>query len=90
MSQHCYDDEGHFLGCALPADTKLIAAGWEKRFLADTRMAKEAVENYGQLGFEVKLAPIKTETLDEECSGCKKLLDRFRMVYTRKSSVLET
>jgi hypothetical protein len=84
MKQICYDDTGSFLGCTLPGNPDLIAEGWERRFIADPRMAAEAVETYTELGFEVKLEPVKTDGLQEECSGCKGLLERFNMVYTRK------
>jgi len=77
-------DDGGFLGCALPEDASLLKQGWEKRFMADSRMAREAVETYGALGYEVKLEPLNEAAMKDECSGCKAILRQFSVVYTRK------
>jgi len=37
----------------LQADPALVAQGWERRFTADAQRAKEAMELYEQLGYEV-------------------------------------
>jgi len=76
--------DGGFIGCALPADASLLEQGWEKRFMADSRMAREAVETYGALGYEVKLEPLSEDAMRDECSGCKAILRQFSIVYTRK------
>jgi hypothetical protein len=75
---------GDFLGCTLPPDAKMTAEGWERRFIADARMARDAVDTYTQLGYEVRLEPIDTDGLKDECSGCKALFKQFSAVYTRK------
>lgn len=75
-----------YLGCTLPPDPKLLAKGWERRFIADPRMAREAVDSYGELGYEVRLEPISLDGLKDECSGCKAMLQRFSAVYTRKKA----
>lgn len=75
---------GDFFGCVIPPDAKLLADGWERRFIADARMAKDASETYRDLGYEVRLEAVPAEALKEECSGCKVLFAQFRAVYTRK------
>ncbi len=72
--------------CGLPPDPRLVAEGWERRFIADDRMARDAVETYGQLGYEVRLEPFDLGALGEECAGCRDLLKRFKMVYVRKQA----
>ncbi len=84
LNQQCAKNSGSALGCALPADSTLSAQGWEKRFLADARMAKEAVQTYSELGYEVRLEPLREDEMKDECSGCKSLLKHFKTVYTRK------
>ncbi|MCC7431219.1 hypothetical protein IT568_10275 [bacterium] len=71
-------------GCKTPPNQKLIAEGWELRYLADARMCREAVDTYTQLGYEVVLEAFQTDLLREECSGCKSSLEQFKVVYTRK------
>ncbi len=77
-------DKIDFLGCSLPPDPRLTAQGWERRYIADKRMAKEALDTYGELGYEVRLEPISTDGLKDECEGCLALLRHFKMVYTRR------
>lgn len=63
----------------------LIAAGWERRFIADARQAKEAIELYTQLGFEVLAEPVETSEMGEDCEDCRVLvLLQFKTIYTRK------
>ncbi len=81
---NCPSRNSDFLGCTAPPDPALIENGWELRFIADARMAREAVHNYGELGFEVKLEPLAVKELRDECSACKSMLEQFRAVYTRK------
>lgn len=80
----CQKEEDHFLGCTLPPDPDLLAAGWERRFIADDRMARDAVDTYTELGYDVKLQPLSPEGFKEECSDCQAVLAKFSMVYTRK------
>ncbi|MCG8607933.1 hypothetical protein MJD09_23475 [bacterium] len=80
----CPSSESNFGGCAAPPNPKLIAEGWERRFVADARMALDAKETYLQLGYEVKLESLATSYLKDECSGCHILLKDFSVVYTRK------
>lgn len=71
-------------GCTCKAEAQLTADGWERRYVADLRAAKEAEENYRQLGFEVKLVPPDPESLRDECSDCKVVIGDYRIVFTRR------
>lgn len=82
--ENCGNQNGTLLGCTIPADARLINQGWERRFIADNRMARDAVDSYRELGYEVRLEPVDAEQLKDECSGCKALFSRFKAVYTRK------
>lgn len=84
MNKNYQSNKENFLRCLLHPDPKLLAEGWEQRFIADARMARDAVETYNELGYEVKLESVSTEGLRNECSGCKILLEKFNVVYTRK------
>lgn len=85
LNDSCQSDGA--LGCILPPDAKLLAAGWERRFIADPRMTRDAVDTYSDLGYEVKLQPLNTDRVLDQCSGCKAMLESFNEVYTRKRSV---
>ncbi len=71
-------------GCTCKDEAKILAEGWERRYVADPRAAKEAEENYAQLGFDVLLVPPDPESLKEECSGCKVVVGDYRIVFTRR------
>jgi hypothetical protein len=63
----------------------LVAAGWERRFIADARQAKEAMELYSQLGFEVLAEPVQAAEMGQDCEDCQVLvLLQFKTIYTRK------
>jgi hypothetical protein len=69
----------------LQADPDRIAAGWERRFIADPQRAQEAIELYTEMGFEVCADPVKPDELGEECEDCQLLAQlRFRTIYTRR------
>lgn len=84
MNTRCQSDSGNYLGCTLPPDPELLAEGWERRFIADARMAREALETYSELGYEVRLEPVDAEALRDECSGCTALFSQFCAIYTKK------
>ncbi len=77
------DDKTVLSGCT-QSDESLVAEGWERRYLADPRMAREAEENYSILGYEVKLQPLETAGIPEQCEGCSAVLQKFVVVYTKK------
>ncbi len=81
---NCQVDHSHVPGCVSPSDPELIAAGWERRFIADDKRAQDALEMYEELGHEVRIEPIVLEELQEECHGCLMILKQLKAVYTRK------
>jgi len=83
-SGRAFEQDLEALGCSLPPDAELLAEGWEYRFLADPRMAAEAVATYRELGYEVRLEPFEVAAAPDECSGCRLLLQQFKRVYVRK------
>jgi hypothetical protein len=63
----------------------LEAQGWQRCFVADEPRLSEAVAAYRELGFDVRLVPVSAG--DGPCSECMKAApDRFRLIYTRRSS----
>ena len=82
MNSNCATENN--FGCLSPPDAKLIAEGWERRFIADANRAVYAMGMYEELGHEVRIEPINLEQLKEECSECLVILKQLRAVYTRK------
>lgn len=69
----------------LEPDPELVVAGWERRFTADGRRAREMVTLYSELGYEVHLEPVKADDFEDECEQCTLLaLLEFVTIYTRK------
>jgi hypothetical protein len=72
----------------LQRNTLLIAQGWERRFTADEQRAKEAMELYSELGYEVRAEPVLPEELQDDCQDCKTVVSFYvQTVYTRKKLV---
>ncbi|UCF40185.1 MAG: hypothetical protein JSW43_10645 [Gemmatimonadota bacterium] len=70
---------------ALEGDPQRLADGWERRFIADGERAKEAMELYAELGYEVCADPLRPEDMADDCEDCKLLmLLQFKTIYTRK------
>lgn len=68
-----------------PPDPKLVAQGWERRFMADPTQAEEAERLYTELGFEVRTESIKPFELSELCGSCGLATCRAYMtIYTRR------
>ena len=68
-------------------DPALIADGWERRFMTDAHRAREAMELYEELGYEVRAEPIKAEELSDECEDCQLFVAlQFKTIYTRKKA----
>ena len=84
IDKSCENVGGDFIGCTLPPDPELAAKGWELRFIADARMARDAMDTYQDVGYEVKLVALTGDSLKDECSGCKAIFQQFKAVYTRK------
>ena len=69
----------------LSANADLLAQGWERRFIADGLRAREMVDLYTELGFEVHLEPIDRQQFSEGCEECALVaLLKFVTLYTRK------
>lgn len=71
----------------LQPNSSLLAQGWERRFTADEQRAKEAMELYTQLGYEVRAEPVLPEELQDDCQECKTVVSYyFQTIYTRKKT----
>lgn len=71
----------------LQADPVLVAEGWERRFTADEQRAKEAIELYEKLGYEVRAEPVRPEELNDDCGDCRTVVAfHFLAIYTRRKS----
>ncbi len=84
MNPTCQTDDCNTPSCIAPPDPKLVAEGWERRFIADAKRAQDAVEMYGEMGHEVRLEPVNATGLSEACNGCLTAFAQFRVVYTRR------
>ena len=78
-------EERHFSDLDLLPDPDLVAQGWQRRFMADPVRAKESIDLYQSLGFEVRTEPIKPSELGEECADCQLVVCfSYVTIYTRK------
>ena len=69
----------------LAPDPERLAQGWERRFVADGARAKEMIQLYEELGFEVVSDPVTPEQLDDDCADCALLAAlKFQTIYTRR------
>jgi len=73
-------------------EDELIAAGWERRFIACEPRLSEMIEMYKEIGFEVHLESLPSkEEMQSGCdeSGCTACFDvdpdRYRIIFTRKT-----
>ncbi len=82
----CQADHSNVSGCVAPPDPKLIAEGWERRFIADAKRAQDAVEMYEALAQEVRVEAIMPADIKAECQGCWLVLSQLRAIYTRKKA----
>ena len=65
-------------------DPLLVSQGWQRRFMADGLRAREAMDLYRELGYEVRAEPVRTEEVADECGDCQLLMAlRFTTIYTR-------
>ncbi len=69
----------------IPGNTALEAAGWERRYLADPDRAREAVELYTSLGYEVRAEKLEPSSFGPQCGDCSQVVCRsYVLIYTRK------
>ncbi len=66
-------------------DPELIAQGWERRFMTDQVRAKESIELYESMGYEVLTEPVRPAELRDECIDCKVVVYfSYVTIYVRK------
>jgi hypothetical protein len=69
---------------SLTPEEKLIKEGWEKQATYDDPRLSEMVEMYAEIGFEVRLEPINTDS-EIGCTSCIQLKpDLFKTIFTRR------
>jgi hypothetical protein len=69
----------------LEGDPARLADGWERRFIADAQRAREAMELYERLGYEVCADPVTADEVGEDCVDCQLLAAlQFKVIYTRR------
>ncbi len=69
----------------LEGDPELLAAGWQRRFIADGPRAQEALQLYRDLGFEVLAEPVSPDEMQDDCEDCQLLMAmQFKTIYTRR------
>jgi hypothetical protein len=69
----------------IPANPELTAAGWTRRYLADPIRAKEAIELYSSLGYEVRAEKLTPQDFGVNCDGCPAVVcEAYVMIYTRR------
>lgn len=69
----------------VPADPSRIEDGWEHRFVAVGARAREMIELYQQLGFEVAADPVPDVLLPGGCAECfGGTTESYLSIYTRK------
>ena len=70
-----------------PPDPKLVAEGWERRFMTSVTRLTEYVELYTSLGYDVRSEPVRSDEVDPECNDCRLILyQQIVTIYTRKRS----
>jgi hypothetical protein len=71
----------------VPPDPARVAAGWERRFIADAARAEEVMALYADLGYEVAADLIRPQDLPDDCEDCLLVaLMEYRIIYTRRLS----
>jgi hypothetical protein len=69
----------------LEPDPRLVAEGWQRRFMADPTRIKEALQLYTDLGYEVRLEAVQPAELSLACGDCRLATCRaYQTIYTRK------
>ncbi len=71
-------------GASIKGDPVLEADGWMRRHLADPVRARESVELYESLGFEVLSRPLQPQDFGPECEACAvSVCTSYVLIYTR-------
>lgn len=75
---------------SIPADPKLLAEGWIRRHLVDPLRAKESIELYTSLGYEVKAQTLTPADFGPQCGKCALVAcGACVVIYTRKKGSAE-
>lgn len=83
-SESCPKDPPLVGDFQIPADESLVAQGWVRRYLADRDRAREAVDLYTSLGYEVKAQKLTPNDLGPQCAECASgICDTYVLIYTR-------
>lgn len=81
----CGTGRRFFSDAQLQADPGLASEGWERRFTADAQRVEEVIELYSKLGYEVRVEPVRSEEIHDDCTDCHSLvIAKFKTVYTRR------
>ncbi|HYL84020.1 MAG TPA: hypothetical protein VE263_07295 [Candidatus Angelobacter sp.] len=68
----------------LQPNPALVAEGWQRRFTVDEERGKEVAELYAELGYEVRVEPVVTGEVADDCHDCHAFVAlRLRTIYTR-------
>jgi hypothetical protein len=63
---------------------ELEKGGWKRQFVAGEPRLSDAVIDYQEMGFEVRLEPVDSLEMTGECTGCLGADgDRYKVIYTR-------
>jgi hypothetical protein len=74
-------------GYSVQEDPGLIEQGWARRFMAAPDRARESVELYQSMGFEVKVVELTPADFGPNCTECGSgLCQSYVLIYTRKQS----
>lgn len=65
-------------------DERLAQKGWERRSVLSEPRLSEAVREYRELGFEVRLEPAQSGDPDTGCDACFPADGTARIIYTRR------
>ncbi len=69
----------------LPVDLELVAQGWVRRHLVAPDRARESMDLYASLGFEVQARPLAPDDFPPQCAHCASEACRsYVMIYTRR------
>ncbi len=69
------------------SDPALIAEGWVRRHFVDPDRARESVELYTSMGYEVKVCKPAPEDFGPGCAECASVICRTHvLIYTRKKN----
>jgi hypothetical protein len=83
--QGCNGGLGENAAFSIPADPQLVSEGWERRYLADPDRAREAIDLYESLGYEVKAQKLTPDDFGPNCGDCASVVCKsYVLIYTRK------